>query len=231
VIPAPPKKTFFVALATKASLADVEDTDGHDWRRRRLPFLKLAEGSVDSWRLRGLPPSRRIAMIGKHAVPLAIAFRTRSPQRRASSTRKHTGSARSRLCRIDVSVRASDMTTKISDRSPFVGEWRIVDMELWDRGDLDLLGPAHLTLDRGGLGAMKFLAIEAGVDYRTVRRDGQPSVEFSFEGNDEGDQISGRGWAVLDESTLRGRLFFHEGDESAFSATRQIVPRGRAKRR
>ena len=123
------------------------------------------------------------------------------------------------------------MTTKTSDRRPFIGEWRITDMELWDRGDLDLLGPAHLTLDRSGLGAMRFLAIEAGIDYRTVQRDGQPSVEFSFEGNDEGDPISGRGWVVLDESMLRGRLFFHEGDESAFSAKRHVAPRGGAKRR
>jgi hypothetical protein len=35
------------------------------------------------------------------------------------------------LCRIDISVRASDMTTKTSDRRPFIDEWRIIDMELW----------------------------------------------------------------------------------------------------
>jgi len=29
-----------------------------------------------------------------------------------------------------------------------VGTWRIVAMELWSSDDVDLLGPAHLTLDR-----------------------------------------------------------------------------------
>ena len=111
------------------------------------------------------------------------------------------------------------------DRRPFIGEWRIVDMEQWDREDLDLLGPACLTLDRRGHGTMRFVAIEAGVDYRPGVRDGLPAVEFSFDGNDESDRISGRGWAVLTAGTLRGRVFLHDGDESAFSATRHVVRR------
>jgi hypothetical protein len=87
------------------------------------------------------------------------------------------------------------------------------------------LGPAHLTLNRSGQGSLRFLAIEASVDYRMGERDGLPAVEFSFDGTDEGDRISGRGWAVLAD-TLRGRLFFHNGDESGFSAKRQVA-RGR----
>ena len=123
------------------------------------------------------------------------------------------------------------MTTKTGARRPFIGEWHIIDMELWDREDLDLLGPAHLTLDLRGQGTMRFVAIEASVDYRPGERDGLPAVEFSFDGNDEGDRISGRGWAVLADHTLRGRLFIHEGDESAFSATRRGARRQIEKRR
>jgi hypothetical protein len=38
-------------------------------------------------------------------------------------------------------------------------------------------------------------------------------VEFSWEGNDECDPASGRGWAVLEEDgSLCGRIFFHLGD-------------------
>jgi hypothetical protein len=118
------------------------------------------------------------------------------------------------------------MTTKTRARRPFIGEWHIVEMEQWDREDLDLLGPAYLTLDRRGQGTMRFVALEAGVDYRPGVRDGLPAVEFSFDGNDEGDRISGRGWAVLTAGTLRGRVFLHDGDESTFSATRRIVRRG-----
>jgi hypothetical protein len=103
-------------------------------------------------------------------------------------------------------------------RRPCIGRWRITGMELWTAEDLDLLGPAHLTLERDGLGEIAFLAIEAGVDYRVVQRDGQLGVEFSFDGTDEGDRISGRGWAVLRDNELQGRLFVHFGDDSAFTA-------------
>jgi hypothetical protein len=116
-------------------------------------------------------------------------------------------------------------------RRPFIGTWRVIDMELWEREDLDLLGPAQFTLDRSGLRTLRFLAIEAALDYRTTQRDGQPSVEFSFGGCDEGDRISGRGWAVLAERTLHGRLIFHNGDESGFSASRRVARRRTVKQR
>lgn len=45
------------------------------------------------------------------------------------------------------------------------------------------------------------------------------SVEFTWEGVDEGDQVSGRGWAVLvDDETIEGHLFFRLGDDSTFRA-------------
>jgi hypothetical protein len=105
-------------------------------------------------------------------------------------------------------------------RRPFVGRWRITEMELWAGEDLDLLGPARLTLSRDGAGEMSFVAAEVGLDYRVVERDGQPAIEFSFDGFDEGDHISGRGWAVFDSDVLRGCIFVHHGDESSFVARR-----------
>ena len=54
---------------------------------------------------------------------------------------------------------------------------------------------------------------------RAATRDGRPCVEFTWEGSDEGDQVSGRGFSTLtDEGTLDGRIFFHLGDDSAFQA-------------
>ncbi len=34
----------------------------------------------------------------------------------------------------------------------FLGAWRIVEMEVWDRDYLDLVVPAHITFEPGGLG-------------------------------------------------------------------------------
>lgn len=112
------------------------------------------------------------------------------------------------------------MATARTAKPSLLGAWRIVETELWDLDDLDLMEPAHVTLKPKGHGRLGLLAIEAELDYRVVQREGLPAVEFSFEGFDEGDRISGRGWAALDGEELRGRLFFHQGDESGFKARR-----------
>jgi hypothetical protein len=106
----------------------------------------------------------------------------------------------------------------------FIGEWRISEMEMWDHDALDLVAPATLSLGKDHDGKMSFNAIEVWIDYRVARRDGFPAVEFSFQGHDEGDEVSGRAWAILDGGQLRGRLFFHMGDESSFVATRAPGP-------
>jgi hypothetical protein len=88
------------------------------------------------------------------------------------------------------------MATAGTAKQSFLGTWRIVGTELWDVDDLDLTDPAHLTLQPKGHGRLGLLAIEADLDYRLVQRERLPAIEFSFEGFDEGDQISGRGWAI-----------------------------------
>ena len=121
------------------------------------------------------------------------------------------------------------MATGGTAKHALLGMWRIVETELWDLDDLDLIEPAHLTLEPKGHGTLGLLAIEALLDYRVAQREDLPAVEFSFEGSDEGDRISGRGWAVLDGEQLRGRLFFHQGDDSGFTASR--IPGGSTRRR
>jgi hypothetical protein len=47
----------------------------------------------------------------------------------------------------------------------------------------------------------------------------EPLSSSPGEGADEGDQVSGRGWAALvDDETIEGHLFFHLGDDSTFRA-------------
>jgi len=45
-------------------------------------------------------------------------------------------------------------------------------------------------------------------------------LDFSFEGEDEGDQICGRGWAEVKGKIMSGRIYLHMGDDSSFTATR-----------
>lgn len=102
-----------------------------------------------------------------------------------------------------------------------VGRWRIVEMELWDREDLDLVGPAFIEFGKDGLGHFAFIAVEGCMDCREARGDGRSGVEFFWDGSDDCDRASGRGWAVLEQDgTLSGRIYLHLGDDSGFRATR-----------
>jgi hypothetical protein len=101
-----------------------------------------------------------------------------------------------------------------------IGSWRIVEMDLWDRDAIDLLGPAHIELEADGTGSFRFIAVEGFLDVK--RDDGapHPGAEFTWEGGDDGTRASGRGWVELQpDGSLSGRIFFHLGDDSGFRAT------------
>lgn len=52
------------------------------------------------------------------------------------------------------------------------------------------------------------------------------------EGNEEMNEVSGRGWTVLGEDGhLRGRIFIHDGDDSAFEAEQPNDPVKRRRQR
>lgn len=105
------------------------------------------------------------------------------------------------------------------------GRWRIVEMEVWDREAIDLLGPAFIELTSNGQGNFRFIAVEGWMDVREVERDGRPAIEFSWDGNDEMDPASGRGWAtVRPDGSLQGRLYFHMGDDASFRAEPEQCP-------
>jgi hypothetical protein len=60
------------------------------------------------------------------------------------------------------------------------------------------------------------------MDCRTTITDGRPGVEFTWDGSDDGDHTSGRGWAQLEEDgSLCGHIYFHLGDDSGFQAVRE----------
>ena len=85
------------------------------------------------------------------------------------------------------------------------GRWRIMEMDLWDQGAIDLVVPGFIEFGDDGTGEFGFIAVQGWMDCRPGERDGRGSVEFSWQGDDEGDEVSGRGWAVLaDDGSLQG---------------------------
>lgn len=67
-----------------------------------------------------------------------------------------------------------------------VGQWRIVDMELWDQDALDLVAPGCIEFQPDATGSFGFIAVQGGLDWRQAPREGRPGVEFSWDGFDDG---------------------------------------------
>jgi len=95
-----------------------------------------------------------------------------------------------------------------------------MELDGFDDDYLCLVAEPVIEFTSTGSGRFQFGALEATMDIRETERKSRPSIEFTWEGFDEGDEISGRGWAVLDGSNLRGHLSFHLGDDYAFKAKR-----------
>ena len=102
-----------------------------------------------------------------------------------------------------------------------VGRWRITEMDLWDLEDIDLIEPGFVEFGQDRTGHFGFIAVQGNMDCRTVPTRERPRVKFTWDGDDDGDRASGRGWATLEgDGSLRGHIYFHLGDDSGFRAVR-----------
>ena len=110
----------------------------------------------------------------------------------------------------------------VKTKNPFVGSWRVVEMEVWGPDYLDLIVPAHLTFEDERQGSFQFGAVKGWMDCRHGEREGQPLVEFSWQGHNDADEAGGRGWALLkSEIAIAGHLYIHDSDDSWFRAKRK----------
>lgn len=100
---------------------------------------------------------------------------------------------------------------------PLLGRWRIVEADLWNRGYLDLCGPATLVVRPRGHGEIAFGALQANLDVDY----GPDEIGFTWTGWDEMDEVSGIGSAELqDDGTLQIEFEYHNGDEAVLKAVR-----------
>ena len=76
------------------------------------------------------------------------------------------------------------------------------------------------TIREDNQGEFQFGVVHGDLDYRIEPYHDTQRLEFSWEGEDEMDPVSGRGWAILQDGQLQGRIYFHEGDDSGFTATK-----------
>jgi hypothetical protein len=79
-----------------------------------------------------------------------------------------------------------------------------------------LVSRGHITFEPGGRGQLHFGAVDVDLDWRLDASRNR--VEFTFEGFDECDEVSGRGWVERQAGKLTGRIVFHQGEESGLIA-------------
>ena len=98
-----------------------------------------------------------------------------------------------------------------------VGRWRIVEADLWDRGYLDLVAAATMTIGADGHGEIAYGAMQASLELEYSHS----MVFFTWAGFDEGDAITGSGSAELnDDGTIEIAFAYHLGDEAVLKAER-----------
>ena len=102
--------------------------------------------------------------------------------------------------------------------NPYSGKWRIIEMELWDQDFIDLETEGHFTFNKDELGSFEFGAVQGQIDYSIEKINGLERLSFSWEGSDENDPVSGRGWVIIEGDLLTGKIYFHLGDSSWFKA-------------
>ena len=102
-----------------------------------------------------------------------------------------------------------------------MGTWHIYEMEQWDEDYFNMEVQAHIEVDSHGGGDFQFGLVSGLIDCELVRTGKDDRLEFTWEGNDEMDEAFGSGWLQLkDEKTVEGRIKFHAGESSLFSARR-----------
>jgi hypothetical protein len=102
-------------------------------------------------------------------------------------------------------------------------------MSGWDQDYGDMEVPGHITFANGRAGSFQFGLLQAQMDY-SVRTGAKPRrIDFTWHGFDEGDELTGRGYAEIVDGKLNGHLYIHLGDDSAFRAVRQAVAARKSK--
>jgi hypothetical protein len=117
----------------------------------------------------------------------------------------------------------------IMKQNLFSGPWRIVWMSGWDQNYVDMEVPGHITFSADRSGSFQFGLVQGQMDCKIDKRQGE-LIEFTWHGFDEGDELTGRGHAEIVGGELHGHLCIHLGDDCAFRAVGETVPRHKTAR-
>ena len=107
---------------------------------------------------------------------------------------------------------------------PFIGTWHIYAMELWDADYFDMEVPAYVEVRPDNLGDFQFGLVSGGLSGYLEGKPPRQRFAFTWEGSDEMEPVSGRGWMRLKgEDEVLGLIDIHLHDRSRFKA-RRVIP-------
>ena len=75
----------------------------------------------------------------------------------------------------------------------YLGTWRIIEMEQWDKAYIDLVMPGYIAFREDHLGEFQFGAVHGDLDYRIEPYQETARLAFSWEGEDDMDPVGERG--------------------------------------
>jgi len=105
--------------------------------------------------------------------------------------------------------------------NPFLGKWRITEMEQWDRDFIDEEMKGYVKFGDNGESEFHFGYVHGFIEYEIEDEAGRLRLDFSWQGNDEKDEANGRGWARIEnDGTMYGKIAFHGGERSWFKGKR-----------
>ncbi|MGI0046105.1 MAG: hypothetical protein ACREBB_02800 [Nitrosotalea sp.] len=115
------------------------------------------------------------------------------------------------------------MRKKVAKDNGFAGTWHIYKMETWDADYFNMEVRAYVKIGSKNTGDFQFGLVHGEIDGRVVECCGERRLEFTWDGNDEYDPVSGSGWAKIMKKDLEGEIRIHRGDSSLFWARKAKV--------
>ena len=95
-------------------------------------------------------------------------------------------------------------------------------MEMWNADYFNREVQAYLRIGVNGIGSFQFGLVTGRLDGEVVKLWKTERFEFTWEGQDEMDPVSGSGWLKMSTpDRVAGRLKIHLGDSSTFVAVRE----------
>ncbi len=105
---------------------------------------------------------------------------------------------------------------KIED---ILGKWNTQKMEMWDADYIHMETQAYIQFEGNKTGEFQFGLVTGYFNGDVYKIGNEERFEFTWDGNDEYDQVFGFGWVQrVSKGRLEGEIRFHSGDQSKFTA-------------